>query len=250
MRCSGPSPKTRRGPLRSGSPGISILKEDRFSPGNEAVPFDEEAPALTESAGDADARRSTHLKRRIPPCVLHDADSRAAQIAPIVGSSQGKCLADLRRPAAQILIPELSQGGFSPEQTHRFNPLDRLNSPEKDRTSFPLHFRDDVAAKMHPVREVDIQMPPVAEHHSVSFRHPPVRVARGIPVTEIGFDFDDASDEDPAGVPAHEILPEKCTGNRQRRKVKETLGKDGEGVCLPVERRSRMVDRRRDREMR
>jgi hypothetical protein len=75
-------------------------------------------------------------------------------------------------------------------------------------------------------------------------------VARGIPVTEIGFDFDDASDEDPAGVPAHEILPEKCTGNRQRRKVKETLGKDGEGVCLPVERRSRMVDRRRDREMR
>jgi hypothetical protein len=39
-------------------------------------------------------------------------------------------------------------------------------------------------------------------------------VARGIPVTEIRFDFDDASKEEPAGVPAHEILPEQCTGNR------------------------------------
>lgn len=73
----------------------------------------------------------------------------------------------------------------------------------------PLAFGNDVAAIMHTVNEVYIQMPAFPEHDFVSFRHAPVGVTCRVTFTEVRFDLDDSANEEPVAQPTHQIHPEQ-----------------------------------------
>ena len=68
--------------------------------------------------------------------------------------------------------------------------MERFEGAQQDRLPVAVATRDDVDAVVHPVREVDVEVPGWSEHHGVARRPPAIAVTRRI-VRRVGLDLDD-----------------------------------------------------------
>src|SRR5271169_1502610 len=74
-------------------------------------------------------------------------------------------------------------------------------------------------------------MSPLAEHDFVARSHAAVRMAGTIPFPEIGFDFNDAPDQQPPAEPPEYVFSGEIACDRERGPEVERTGKPDGGCC-------------------
>lgn len=98
---------------------------------------------------------------------------------------EGESLAELCRAVTQVGPPAaaLSHDVASP---------DRDAGPQEHGSGCAARCRDDVRAVVHPVREIDVEMARLPEHHSVPRGHAAVAMRARIVPTAVGLYFGQA----------------------------------------------------------
>ena len=73
---------------------------------------------------------------------------------------------------------------------------------------------NDIRAIMHAIGEVHIEMATFPEHYLIAFRSAVVGMAGRIPITQVGFDFYNFSNEDSAPRMVYNVLAKKVFCDR------------------------------------
>ena len=151
-------------------------------------------------------------------------DCVTAQVGPVFAPADAEGLTEFPRPVAQVPVGVNTRASRAPENPHALNSLNRLHRAQENRAtpSFPLGH--DIAAEVHPVREVDVEMPPFTEHDFVPGGHAAVCMAGRIPFSEVGLDFDDAPHKQPAAEPPEDVFPREIACDRERGAEVERAG--------------------------
>jgi hypothetical protein len=89
---------------------------------------------------------------------------------------------------------------------HQSNAVSGLKRSDKNGMAFSLGSRHNIAAEMHPVGEVDVEVATVPEHHLIAGRSPSVRVTGRIPSSEISLHLNDDSRKEIVVYSPDEIL--------------------------------------------
>src|SRR6266516_7684232 len=135
---------------------------------------DEGAPGAVGGAGDADAAGPGDLGvGHGPP--FGEPHGTGAKVGAVGPGAQAQRLGQAAGPAREV--PRAAGG---PARGHRIDPEDGLPSAQQDSLGHARRRADDVDAVVHPVGEVDVEMPGWTEHHRVAWRPAAVGVAGGI----------------------------------------------------------------------
>jgi hypothetical protein len=98
---------------------------------------------------------------------------------------------------------------------HRGDPFQRLDGPDQHGTPRSTFFRDHVAAMMHSVCEIDVEMPAVSEHHGIPSGNSPVGVAGRVAAAQVCLCFDDSTDEEALRQSPDKVTPDEIACHRQ-----------------------------------
>lgn len=142
------------------------------------------------SAGDADAGPDHWILRRRHP-IAGDDDAVAAghQVGAVEAAVQPEGLRELAGPAGQIVVAARSGAQFA----HALQAQQRLDGPQQHRYAFAHFAADNVAAPVHAVSEVDIEVAGLTEHAGRTRRLTAIGVCGRIDTARVGFDFNNAA---------------------------------------------------------
>jgi hypothetical protein len=155
-------------------------------------------------------------------------DRVTEQIRPVLPPSDPECRAGLPGSAAEIQYPRSWFPWACAKSRHDIYPLQGLHRPYQDsaRTAFPT--RDHIAAVMHSVGEVDVQVATVPEHHLVPRCHAAESVTCRVAISQVRLHLDNAADEEPVLNFPYEEFPGQIAGDCQRGPTIECAGEFGQ----------------------
>jgi hypothetical protein len=147
---------------------------------------------------------------------LFNPDISPAQIRSVVLARQRERLADFSGAAAEISdyveSPIMCRGPFS-APGHERDAFGRLKSAKQHGMADPFLSGHDIAAEVHTVCEVDIEVSPFPEHHIITIRATAKRMTGRVQVTEIRFHLDDPPCKLFPPAPADEVQTEQLPGD-------------------------------------
>lgn len=145
-----------------------------------------EAPELIEPWCQPDPLRRKDFSFQATPRT--EPDFAAHQVSTVVAAVDAKRLTETRRSSSEV-----ARSLESPSFNHQVQTLQWFDRANQDRSRDSIRFAYDIAAKVHAVSEVNVQMTGRAKHHRVALRLAPESVAAGIDWAAIGLNLNDSS---------------------------------------------------------
>jgi hypothetical protein len=152
---------------------------------------------------------------------LFNPENTPAQIRSVVLACKGKRLAEFCGAAAEI--PDKRRGPSSTSR-HERNAFDRLQGAKQHGMPYPFLAGHDIAAEVHAIYEVDIEVSPLPEHHIITICATAKRMAGRVQVTEIRLHLDDPAGKFFPSAPADEVQTEQLPGDLEGRLQVEGTG--------------------------
>jgi hypothetical protein len=155
----------------------------------------------------------------------------AHQIDAVLGTPHAK---RLRQPPGTRAEEAIISGGSVP--AHQLDAVDRFDRSEQNRAPLPPPPGHDVHAEVHPLREIDVQVPGGSEHDLRPRSQSPKRVA-GRVILLIGLGLDDPPHEGSLRKRPNQEPSEKIPSDHDRRprveRARERAERPPRGQRLP-----------------